>query len=184
MSAAGAACSRTGLGCDLAAVCAWHCPAGTGAPSCWLCKRDIALCSQICREHRAVESRAFECTSGALLQTARGVTDTSVVKQAVKRTDQCITAVIIAASISRGMPSQSSISREAALTILLHAAKFPAAAVNGVLLGTVEPGSEAVTIQAAVPLLHTFLTLAPSLETALFLVRCMLHTCATSMCSS
>ena len=73
-----------------------------------------------------------------------------------------------------GMPggsSSGSISREAALTILLHAAKFPAAAVNGVLLGTVEPGSGAVAIRAAVPLLHTFLTLAPSLETALFLVR-------------
>lgn len=69
------------------------------------------------------------------------------------------------------MPSKGSIAEQAALTILLHAAKFPADAVNGLLLGSVDPDSGAVTIQAAVPLLHTFLTTAPTLETALFLVR-------------
>lgn len=65
----------------------------------------------------------------------------------------------------------------AALKILLHAAKFPYAAVNGVLIGTVSQGSAdspdsaqsqtAVTIVDAVPLFHTFLSLAPMLETAL-----------------
>ena len=78
------------------------------------------------------------------------------------------------------MPGKSTISREAALTLLLHAAKFPAAAVNGLLLGNhadlQEGGS--VSITSAVPLLHTFLTLAPSLETALFLVRPLLSSVA------
>ena len=65
-----------------------------------------------------------------------------------------------------------SISEKAALTILLHAAKYPAAAVNGVLLGQADPSKGILQITAAVPLLHSFLSLAPSLETALYLVRC------------
>ena len=69
----------------------------------------------------------------------------------------------------------------AALKILLHAAKFPSAAVNGVLLGTVSapqgdsaadaPSSGAVTVVDAIPLFHSFLALAPMLETALVQVR-------------
>ncbi|KAK9841747.1 hypothetical protein WJX81_000331 [Elliptochloris bilobata] len=71
---------------------------------------------------------------------------------------------------------------KALLKILLHAAKHPSHSVNGVLLGSVaaatgEPGSPresaaqpAVTIVDAIPLFHSFLSLAPALEAALFQV--------------
>ena len=55
----------------------------------------------------------------------------------------------------------------ALLKILLHAAKYPAAAVNGVLLGRIPSDGRTVEVVDAIPLLHSFLTLAPSLETAL-----------------
>jgi hypothetical protein len=74
---------------------------------------------------------------------------------------------------------------KALLKILLHAAKHPSHAVNGVLLGTAEaaqPGSPregaappAVTLADAVPLFHSFLSLAPALEAALFQVCCTRH---------
>ena len=67
--------------------------------------------------------------------------------------------------------ASASISEKAFLTILLHAAKYPAAAVNGILLGQADASKGTLQITAAVPLLHSFLTLAPSLETALFLVQ-------------
>ena len=96
-----------------------------------------------------------------------------------------------------------SLDRSAALKILLHSAKYPAAAINGVLLGKVKPTKQQVKaadpgsprtervqldIVDAVPLLHTFLTLAPALETALALVRqsalvqCTSNACCTAPC--
>lgn len=63
--------------------------------------------------------------------------------------------------------------RTALLKILLHAAKYPAASVNGILLADAKgskAGSEAVTIVDAIPVLHSFVTLAPVLETALIQV--------------
>lgn len=71
------------------------------------------------------------------------------------------------------MPSSEasySLQENAALKILLHAAKYPSAAINGLLLGTVaqsDSDASAVTIVDAVPLFHTFLSLSPMLETAL-----------------
>ena len=59
----------------------------------------------------------------------------------------------------------------ALLKILLHAAKYPAAAVNGVLLGRISSDQRTVQVVDAIPLLHSFLTLAPALETALIQVR-------------
>ena len=63
--------------------------------------------------------------------------------------------------------------RTALLKILLHAAKYPASSVNGILLadskGT-KPGAESVTVVDVIPVLHSFLTLAPVLETALIQV--------------
>lgn len=58
----------------------------------------------------------------------------------------------------------------ALLKILLHAAKYPAAAVNGILLGRISSDKSTVELVDAVPLLHSFLTLAPALETALIQV--------------
>ena len=85
---------------------------------------------------------------------------------------------------------------KALLKILLHAAKYPSHSVNGVLLGTTdsaaaEPGSpresaaeSTVTLVDAIPLFHSFLSLAPALETALFQVHCLAskgrgHTCCS-----
>ena len=71
------------------------------------------------------------------------------------------------------MSPSYSVDNATLLKILLHAAKYPYAAVNGLLLGTVrsedpEAGKQLiVSVLDAIPLLHTFLTLTPSLETAL-----------------
>lgn len=90
---------------------------------------------------------------------------------------------------------------KALLKILLHAAKHPSHAVNGVLLGTAEaaqPGSPqegaalpAVTLVDAVPLFHSFLSVAPALEAALFQVallapraRSLLLIEASTMCQA
>ena len=76
------------------------------------------------------------------------------------------------------------VDRIAALKILLHSAKYPSSSVNGVLLGhspaeaasqaaapkTHDEGPASVHVTDAIPLFHSFLTLAPSLETALFQV--------------
>ena len=55
----------------------------------------------------------------------------------------------------------------ALLKILLHSAKYPAASVNGILLGKTNSNKLSVEVVDAIPLLHSFLTLAPALETAL-----------------
>lgn len=60
------------------------------------------------------------------------------------------------------------------LKALLHAAKYPAYSVNGVLLGysgTAAGDHDGVHIVDAVPLFHTPLSLAPTLEVALAMVR-------------
>ena len=65
--------------------------------------------------------------------------------------------------------------QNALLKILLHSAKYPAAAVNGVLLGKGSSDKKTVEIVDAIPLLHSFLTLAPALETALIQVKILAH---------
>ena len=70
------------------------------------------------------------------------------------------------------------VDRLAVLKILLHSAKYPSSAVNGVLLGRSSTEGSSQTAEAhdrdislhvtdVIPLFHSFLTLAPSLETAL-----------------
>lgn len=64
--------------------------------------------------------------------------------------------------------------RTALLKILLHAAKYPASSVNGILLADTKPaksGDNSVAVVDAIPVLHSFLTLAPVLETALIQAR-------------
>ena len=53
------------------------------------------------------------------------------------------------------------------LKLLLHAAKYPANSVNGVLVGTVDASSSRVSISTIIPLLHTSISLAPALEIGL-----------------
>lgn len=79
------------------------------------------------------------------------------------------------------MSNMYEIDRSALLKVVLHAARFPTAAVNGVLLGKTgqrapqasppsSPRGQAgsvVHIYDAVPLCHNFITLTPVLEAAL-----------------
>ncbi len=75
------------------------------------------------------------------------------------------------------------VDRIVVLKILLHSAKYPSSSVNGLLLGTssadapsqasessTHDGQLTVHVTDAIPLLHSFLTLAPSMETALLQV--------------
>jgi hypothetical protein len=66
-----------------------------------------------------------------------------------------------------GMPQTIHSEQLPLAKILLHAAKHPASATNGVLLGSVQQGGEQIIITDAVPLLHTSLHLAAPLEIAL-----------------
>jgi hypothetical protein len=84
----------------------------------------------------------------------------------------------------------STVDNLALLKILLHSAKYPASAINGILLGTAGLGDDKdplVHVTDAIPLFHSFLTLAPALETALLQVGaqklmqgCSLGCCATA----
>lgn len=82
------------------------------------------------------------------------------------------------------------VDRLAVLKILLHSAKYPSASINGLLLGTVSAaasgadqtqGEPELHIQDAIPLFHSFVTLALCLETALLQVKMML--CSSPSCS-
>jgi hypothetical protein len=62
------------------------------------------------------------------------------------------------------------LSEDACLTVLLHAAKHPSCTVCGVLLGKAQQGGS-VTVGAALPLFHLSMLMAPCVETALTQVR-------------
>lgn len=65
------------------------------------------------------------------------------------------------------------LTEEAYLTIFLHAAKYPSCTICGVLLAP-QPGASSkasYTIEAAVPLFHLSMLLAPCVEVALNQVR-------------
>lgn len=79
------------------------------------------------------------------------------------------------------MPLSCTLDSAALLKILLHGAKYPAAPINGLLLGTAtqsaggtesaaETGDASLQIVDAVPLFHSFLHLSMPLETALLQV--------------
>lgn len=89
------------------------------------------------------------------------------------------------------MSLQYSAERSALLKVLLHAAAHPSQSVNGLLLGKLiskpasggasDPGSPRSSLQQptveivdALPLFHTYLTLAPMAEVALVQVCCEL----------
>ncbi|CAE7091376.1 unnamed protein product [Rhizoctonia solani] len=61
------------------------------------------------------------------------------------------------------------ISHKAYTKLILHAAKYPHAPVNGVLLG--EASGEPIVIVDAVPLLHQWTSLSPMMEIGLDLAR-------------
>ena len=55
--------------------------------------------------------------------------------------------------------------------IILHAARYPHAAINGVLLANKDDiKNKIICVVDAIPLFHSFLTLAPMLEAALYQV--------------
>ena len=65
------------------------------------------------------------------------------------------------------------LSRRAYVKPLLHAAKYPHCAVNGLLLAERQKhrDSKIVKLTDAIPLFHSSLTLAPMMEVALTMVR-------------
>jgi len=64
------------------------------------------------------------------------------------------------------------LSRKAYVKPLLHAAKYPHCAINGLLLSERQKhrDSKALKITDAIPLFHSSLTLAPMMEVALTMV--------------
>jgi hypothetical protein len=73
--------------------------------------------------------------------------------------------------------SDYSLDSLAYLKVILHAAKYPASTVTGLLVGTVTANK--VTVQDAIPLLHHWTPLSPMMEAGLQLVR-SLSPCAES----
>jgi hypothetical protein len=67
------------------------------------------------------------------------------------------------------------LSHKAYLSLLLHAAKHPHKAVNGVLLGKSSEG-DAIEVVATVPLLHAWTSLSPMMEIGLDLVGTIKNT--------
>ncbi len=59
------------------------------------------------------------------------------------------------------------VSLKAYSKIILHCAKYPHKAVNGVVIGSVSKETQSVQIQDAIPLFHLGIGLAPMLEVAL-----------------
>ncbi|KFM28850.1 ER membrane protein complex subunit 8/9-like protein [Auxenochlorella protothecoides] len=80
------------------------------------------------------------------------------------------------------MGGDHTLERTALLKILLHAIKYPAFGVNGVLLGSIANGT--VTATDAVPFVHNFTTLLPAFETALCQVRATLGIIELATCFS
>ncbi len=68
------------------------------------------------------------------------------------------------------------VSLKAYSKILLHCAKYPHKAVNGVVIGSVSKETQSVQIQDAIPLFHLGIGLAPMLEVALTQVNIGGHT--------
>ena len=65
----------------------------------------------------------------------------------------------------------ASLSPLAYLKVVLHAAKYPAYTVFGLLVGTVDAASSTCTVSDAIPLVHAWTDLSPMTEAALQLVR-------------
>lgn len=64
------------------------------------------------------------------------------------------------------------LSHKAYTKLILHAAKYPHASVNGVLLGVASPSDgDFIVIADAIPLLHQWTNLSPTMEIGLDLVR-------------
>lgn len=60
------------------------------------------------------------------------------------------------------------LAQDCAVTVLLHASKYPTCTINGVLLGKPAQGSGPLVLSAAVPLFHSSSTyLSPCVEAAL-----------------
>merc|ERR1712205_181968 len=67
------------------------------------------------------------------------------------------------------MPKSVKVAQGAYLVSVLHALKYPANSVNGVLLGCFDKDGT-VQVQRALPLLHSHLALAPMMDAAFALI--------------
>ncbi|KWU43628.1 UPF0172-domain-containing protein [Rhodotorula sp. JG-1b] len=65
----------------------------------------------------------------------------------------------------------ASLSPLAYLKVVLHAAKYPANTVIGLLVGTVDAASSTCTVSDAIPLVHAWTDLSPMTEVALQLAQ-------------
>ncbi|GAA5980074.1 hypothetical protein JCM10908_001523 [Rhodotorula pacifica] len=65
----------------------------------------------------------------------------------------------------------ASLSSLAYLKVVLHAAKYPANTVIGLLVGTVDAASSTCTVSDAIPLVHAWTDLAPMTEAGLQLAQ-------------
>jgi hypothetical protein len=76
------------------------------------------------------------------------------------------------------------LSQDCAVTVLLHASKYPSCTINGVLLGKPAQGSGPLVLSAAIPLFHSSSTyLSPCVEAALTQVSAQ-HAVETPGCWS
>jgi len=76
----------------------------------------------------------------------------------------------MAPGTSTNSPSYT-LSYKAYLKLILHAAKYPHAPVNGVLLGSSSSSTKDVLVSDAIPLLHHWTSLSPMMEIGLDLAR-------------
>ena len=76
---------------------------------------------------------------------------------------------VAAANHTMSATTSIEVQPDAYCLMFLHACKYPARAVNGLLLGTA--AGDSVKVQKALPLFHSSFALSPMLETALMLVR-------------
>ncbi|QRV95602.1 hypothetical protein RhiJN_23620 [Ceratobasidium sp. AG-Ba] len=63
------------------------------------------------------------------------------------------------------------ISHKAYTKVIVHAAKYPHAPVNGVLIGKASTGNGTVLVEDAIPLLHEWTSLSPMMEIGLDMAR-------------
>jgi len=76
---------------------------------------------------------------------------------------------VAAANHTMSATTSIEVQPDAYCLMFLHACKYPARAVNGLLLGTA--AGDSLKVQKALPLFHSSFALSPMLETALMLVR-------------
>lgn len=94
-----------------------------------------------------------------------------VVSSPVIRTKCCrshpTSLALFSGPLDPNKPTMATIAPLAYLKVVLHAAKYPAQTVIGLLVGTVDASSNSSTVTDTIPLLHQWTDLSPMAEAAL-----------------